>query len=465
MMSMQIPASRPVPSVKSRVLAGFGLTVVILVSSLVGSALMVRSYQADVAEMESGSRIASLIQNTRSDAGNAALLLQRYVISGDETLVPEIRANAAAAVDEITRAASDETASTHADNAVILAQIALAAKPLAESVDGIIALKQAGQSDAAAAAVEQIVPQFRQFRLVLGEVANSEVTELAARGDKAERAGDRALGLIIVSGAAGVVVALAGTYFVSQSVISPLRALEATARRIGDGDLDARTAAAGPREFRNLAATLNEMASRLQGREAELMHFNAELQERNRQLVEARARAATDGLTSLGNHRTFQEIIRSLVPNLDSTPVSLIMIDIDGFKDLNDALGHQTGDSILRSCARIFTESASGHGVYRYGGDEFATLVMGVAIDDAEALAENLRNRVLGDSEVSSHGVTISLGVASYPETAGSAEELIYEADAAMYAAKLSGKNLTFRWDRISSSPLSTPRRRSAPAV
>ncbi len=462
---MQIPASRPVPSVKSRVLAGFGLTVIILVASLVGSALMVRSYQADVAEMESGSRIASLIQDTRSDAGNAALLLQRYVISGDETLVPEIQANAAAAVDEITRAAEGEAGSIHADNAVILAQIALAAKPLAEAVDGIIILKQTGQTRAAEAAVEQIVPQFRQFRLILGEVANSEVAELTARGHKAERAGDRALGLIIVSGITGVVVALAGTYFVSQSVISPLTALEATARRFGDGDLDARTVAAGPREFRNLAATLNDVASRLQAREAELIHFNAELRERNRQLVEARAKAATDGLTALGNHRTFQEIIRSLVPNLDSTPVSLIMIDIDGFKEINDVLGHQAGDNILRACARIFTEGASGHGVYRYGGDEFATLVMGVEIDDAEALAENLRNRILGDAEVASNGVTISLGVASYPETAGSAEELIYEADAAMYAAKLSGKNLTYRWDRISSSPLSTPRQRSAPVV
>lgn len=465
MVHTQIPDLRPVPSVKSRVLAGFGLTVLILAASLAGSAVMVRNYQAAVAEMETGSRIASHVQDTRSDAGNAALLLQRYVISGDETLVPEIQANAAAAVDEIALAAREEADSPDADHAIILAQVALAAKPLAESVDAVIALKQAGQGAAAEAAVEQIVPRFRQFRLILGDVANSEIAELSARGDKADRAGDRALGLIIVSGVAGVAVALAGAYFVSHSVISPLTALEATARRIGDGDLDARTAAAGPREFRHLAATLNDMARRLQEREADLVHFNTELRERNRQLLEARARAATDGLTALGNHRTFQEIIRSLVPNADSTPVSLIMIDIDGFKLVNDVLGHQVGDNILRSCGRIFTEGASGHGVYRYGGDEFATVVMGVGIDDAEALAEDLRARVLTDPEVASHRVTISLGVASYPETAGTAEELIYEADAAMYAAKLSGKNLTYRWDRISSSPLTTPRRRSAPVL
>lgn len=465
MVHMQVLELRPVPSVKSRVLAGFGLTVVILVASLVGSALMVRDYQAAVAEMETGSRIASLVQDTRSDAGNAALLVQRYVISGDETLVPEIRANTAAAVDEIRLAAREEAASPDADHAIVLAQVALAAQPLADSVDEIIALKQAGQTETSEAAVEEIVPQFRQFRLVLGEVADSEIAELSRRGDEADRAGNRALGLIIVSGIAGVTIALGGAYFVSRSVVGPLTALEATARRIGEGDLDARTTAAGPREFRHLAASLNDMARRLQQREADLVHFNAELRERNRQLLEARAKAATDGLTALGNHRTFQEIVRSLVPNPDSTPVSLIMIDIDGFKQINDILGHQVGDNILRGCARIFTEAASGHGVYRYGGDEFATVVMGAGIDDAETLAEHLRTQVLADPEVSPHRVTISLGVASYPETAGSAEELIYEADAAMYAAKLSGKNLTYRWDRISSSPLTAPRSREAPVL
>lgn len=459
---MQVNAWRPATSLKSRVLAGFGLTVLVLVTSLAGSAVMVREYQSAVSEMEEGSRIAAHIQNTRSDAGNAALLLQRYVISGDETLVPEIQASAAAAVEGINQAAAEEANSPGAEHAILLAQVALAAQPLADSVDGIIALKQAGRTTEAEAAVEEIVPGFRQFRLLLGDVANGKIAELSQRGADADRAGDRALGLIIVSGGAGVAIALAGAYFVSRSVIRPLGALEATARRIGDGHLDARTAVSGPREFRNLAATLNDMVRRLQQREAELVHFNTELRERNRQLMEARSKAATDGLTALGNHRTFQEIIRSLVPNEDSAPVSLIMIDIDGFKQVNDELGHQVGDDILRSCARIFADAASGHGVYRYGGDEFATVVMGAGVDEAEAIAEELRTRVLSDPEIMSHQITISLGVASYPDTASSAEELIYEADAAMYAAKLSGKNLTYRWDRISTSPLATPQQRSA---
>jgi diguanylate cyclase (GGDEF)-like protein len=454
---------RPVPSVKSRVLAGFGLTLLILVASLVGSALMVRDYQSAVADMEADSRVASLIQDTRSDAGNAALLLQRYVIVGDETLVPEIRVNTAAAVEEITQAAQAETDSEDASEAIVLTQLALSAPPLAGSVDDIIALKQAGLQAAAEAAVEQIVPRFRQFRLILGDIANSEIAQLSETADEAGRAGDRALGLIVVSGISGVVVAIIGAYFVSRSIVSPLTALETTARRIGEGDLDARTTGRGAREFRNLSGTLNDMAARLKQRETDLVHFNMELRERNRQLLEARAQAATDGLTALGNHRTFQEILRSLVPNPESAPVSLVMIDIDGFKLVNDVLGHQVGDDILRGCARIFSEAASGHAVYRYGGDEFAVVIMGIELDGAEELAEHLRTSVLSDPDIASRQVTISLGVASYPETAGSAEELIYEADAAMYGAKLSGKNLTYRWDRISSSPLTTPRRRPPP--
>jgi hypothetical protein len=85
-----------ISSVKSRVLVGFGLIIIILGASIVGSALMVRDYQSAVADMEEYSRIASLVQDTRSEAGNAALTLQRYVISGDETDLPLLEQSVAA---------------------------------------------------------------------------------------------------------------------------------------------------------------------------------------------------------------------------------------------------------------------------------------------------------------------------------------------------------------------------------
>ena len=89
----------------------------------------------------------------------------------------------------------------------------------------------------------------------------------------------------------------------------------------------------------------------------------------------------------------------------------------------------------------------------------------GAGLDEAEHVAELLRNAVLSDAGVASRHVTISLGVSSYPDTAGSAEELIYEADAAMYAAKLSGKNRTCRWDQMARVAADMNKRRSAPVT
>jgi diguanylate cyclase (GGDEF)-like protein len=441
---------------------GFGLIVVILGAAIVGSAFMVRDYQSAVAEMEAGSRVSSLVQDTRSDGGNAALMLQRYVISGDETLIPDIRASASSAVEKITLAAQEEAASPHPSQSITLTQLALAAAPLAEGANDVIALRQSGRVSESVAAVEVIVPQFRQFRILLGEVADSELAEVSARSAEAERAGNLALGLLVVSGVAGIIVAMGAAYLVTHSVTRPLSALEITARQIGDGDLDARTNPTGPRELRNLAATLNDMVQRLQEREADLVLFNSELRERNRQLLEARTQAATDSLTSLPNPRSFHERIREAVAAAEpkGTPVSAIMLDIDHFKKVNDALGHLAGDEILRACGDVLASVAGAQNVYRYGGDEFALVLDNTDFEQATAVAEELRTAIETRSPYL-RGITISLGVAEYPSASGSAEELIYRADAAMYSAKAAGKNRTCRWDRMDTA--AKPARRSAP--
>jgi len=427
---------------------------------------MVRDYRATVNEMETNSRVASMVQDTRSDGGNAALMLQRYAISGDETLVADIRESAASAVAKIQQAALVESASSNPSQAITLAQVAIAAGPLAESADNVIALRQSGRIAEAEAALEPIVPQFRQFRIVLGQVADAKLAEVSARSADAHRVGNQALALIIITGATGLTVALAAGYVVTHSITRPLIALEATARRIGEGDLDTRAEPRGPRELRSLGATINDMASRLQLRESDLVLANNELRERNRQLLEARVQAATDGLTALPNHRCFHERIREAITAAEGAGdrVSAIMLDIDHFKRVNDALGHLVGDQILRACGDILSATTGADNVYRYGGDEFALILEHTSIDEATEIAEELRNAVVQRSPYL-RGITISLGVAEYPAIANSAEELIYRADAAMYAAKSAGKNRTCRWDRMiepSSSPAPEPRR-SAP--
>jgi diguanylate cyclase (GGDEF)-like protein len=221
-----------------------------------------------------------------------------------------------------------------------------------------------------------------------------------------------------------------------------------------NGDLEAE---------RNAVRNLNRLLeARVRERTRNLRQANQELRDRHHQLLDARAQAATDGLTGLGNHRSFQEHVRQSISAAGSDrSFSLVMLDVDGFKKINDSLGHQAGDGVLRGCAHAFAAVVGEQSVYRSGGDEFAVLLPDCDIAGAEEVAERLRRAALDISAP----ITVSLGVASYPETAGTSDELIYQADSAMYAAKMAGKNRTCRWDRMPSAPSRTPRQRSTPVA
>ncbi|MCH7999701.1 MAG: diguanylate cyclase [Chloroflexi bacterium] len=197
-------------------------------------------------------------------------------------------------------------------------------------------------------------------------------------------------------------------------------------------------------------AFVHDITERKRADEA-LRLTNEELQERNQQLLDARARAATDGLTGLFNHRTFQEKVRELVARAqaDGDNVSLIMLDIDGFKGVNDSLGHQAGDEILRLMAQTLTDVVHSQDAYRYGGDEFAVLLPGTDGPKGTRIAERLRRAVAKRTGGNGTKVTVSLGIADFPHTASSAEQLIYGADAAMYWAKSAGKNRVGDWSEL----------------
>jgi len=157
--------------------------------------------------------------------------------------------------------------------------------------------------------------------------------------------------------------------------------------------------------------------------------------------------ATTDGLTKLFVHRYFQllldqEIIRS---RRYMNNVSLIMMDIDDFKRFNDSYGHQLGDQVLRRVARAIKRGVRGDDfVARYGGEEFVAILPETDGIAALAVAEKIRCSV-EDIEIThgdeTLGVTISLGVATFPFHAADKEGLIKCADMALYAAKHAGKN------------------------
>ena len=168
---------------------------------------------------------------------------------------------------------------------------------------------------------------------------------------------------------------------------------------------------------------------------------------RNAALLEQMERMAnTDGLTHIANHRTFQlnlekEMARSI---RSGEPLSLIMLDLDNFKVLNDTHGHQIGDEVLRQVAvALQASSREFDTIARYGGEEFAVILPGCGPHDALASAERLRRLV--HEGVTSVPVTVSVGVASAPDHGQTAQGLVKAADDAMYRAKRSGRNQVCR--------------------
>jgi diguanylate cyclase (GGDEF)-like protein len=177
-----------------------------------------------------------------------------------------------------------------------------------------------------------------------------------------------------------------------------------------------------------------------------LRQQNAELEKTN---VTLRDLAVRDGLTGLYNHRFFheaaaKEFTRSVRYNRN---ISVIFADVDFFKKYNDTYGHPEGDKILAALADIFMDSRRvTDTVARYGGEEFVFLFPETSKDDALQVAENIRKKVFdhpfpGRETQPVGRITISMGVASFPEDGMADSSLITRADAALYEAKKGGRN------------------------
>jgi len=163
--------------------------------------------------------------------------------------------------------------------------------------------------------------------------------------------------------------------------------------------------------------------------------------------------ASVDQLTGLYNNRMYRSILRSELARAERQghPVSLLMLDIDHFKRINDTYGHTAGDRVLQKIGVLLKEAVrSENSVCRYGGEEFAIVVPELGAEAATEIAQRLRELIertaIGIGDGQAIKVTVSTGVAAYPDSAGSSEDLTRVADLALYAAKEGGRNRVTRY-------------------
>jgi diguanylate cyclase (GGDEF)-like protein len=160
-----------------------------------------------------------------------------------------------------------------------------------------------------------------------------------------------------------------------------------------------------------------------------------------------RSQATVDELTGLANHRRFQEVLGKAIAQARRTelPLSLVLIDVDNFKQVNDTHGHQCGDEVLRAIGAVLRErSRASDTPARYGGEELAVIMPGADAAGACSSAEALRDAMRGLEISGPNGpvrVTASFGVCELGPAANDAAALVGAADAALYAAKRSGKD------------------------
>jgi len=247
--------------------------------------------------------------------------------------------------------------------------------------------------------------------------------------------------------------------WLAHRIIRPITQLEQAARRVHDGDFGARAASAGPGEIARVAQAFNGMADHIQ---ASTRQLEAEVAERREMEEQVRQMAFRDALTQLPNRRLLHDrLSQAMAASKRSACYGAVMyLDLDHFKPLNDRYGHAVGDLLLVDAARrLLACVREVDTVARIGGDEFVVMVGELGEEatasaaQAEAIAQKIRHALAepfrlreqreegGVPSMLEHVGSVSIGVVMFRDHETQQDELIKQADAAMYQAKAAGGN------------------------
>ena len=216
-----------------------------------------------------------------------------------------------------------------------------------------------------------------------------------------------------------------------------------------DGELETATGEQVHRVVSGLLDETRRMVARSTEVEKSLATSNAEIADLREQIAIISNEAMTDALTGLRNRKAFDEALvdRTAGAAAEDEPVSLLMLDIDHFKQFNDTYGHPLGDEVIRLVAGCLTACTKGRDIAcRYGGEEFAVILPATDLRGAATVAEQIRATVAGKKITRKRTnetlgtVTLSIGAAQW-QPSEPLDEWVQRADQALYAAKQGGRN------------------------
>ena len=256
------------------------------------------------------------------------------------------------------------------------------------------------------------------------------------------------LDIVVGVGILATLAAIPLGFLLIHRIVSPLDGLAGVMLRFSRGELDVRSSVRRRDEIGRLALAFNRMADQHQHTHDRIVQLNAELEKRVAQRTQQlRELASREPLTGLYNRRYFNEMLERRFSETTryETDLSCIMIDLDGFKAVNDVFGHHIGDELLVLTARTITDQLRSADVAaRFGGDEFILLLPQTDADRARVLGERIVEQFTRSAaeRFPKVDISMSMGIASLPSLdIRDAESLIRTADHAMYDAKAAGKN------------------------
>ncbi len=224
--------------------------------------------------------------------------------------------------------------------------------------------------------------------------------------------------------AIAILIAVVGGLVLTRTILNPLRTLDEGVAQLREGHLDYRVTLPSEDELGKLGRTLNDMAIKIE-------------------------RLATrDELTGLYVRREFNRFFGEEISRATRSgrPFSLLLVDVDHFKNINDRHGHRAGDRVLRTLALVLNRDMRAvDRVARVGGEEFAVIMpdtsIGAAMETAERIRKMTAAKIVHTSDGHEVSITISMGVATFPGHGESMEAVIDAADQALYRAKAAGRN------------------------